>query len=718
MAELAYASANEAVLECFEGLLPPRRMHSAEWAVETRWMSNSGGGHVGRYSNELAPYTVEPSACLDKLEHLTVAVIGPGQVSKTVIAENWLGKSIDQDPADFLWYMQSDAGLESYVKGRINPYIEEHDVLRNKQGLRPVDDSLHFKRFRGMHVEFLTFGDRTIINKSAPRIVADEIDNYQWLGDVKPVLDIRRQTFGRQSMLLALSHPDQARGLDPAKDWTGGIMAIYADSDRRVWYWPCPHCGAWSSPAPIAARVMSIEYDETGTLDDVEKSAHLLCPVNGCIVEDHHRRQMNLEAFLSPFGGWIGEGQEIAEDGTVTGELVVKDTAGFWIVGAMSPFVLGGLGGLARARVKAERDKENSGEDADLKQVIVKQWGIPYTPPKGVGSMEAGDLVDRAETELKLGIVPEGVRFLTLAVDVQAWGFDTLVRGWGIGGESWIVDVGRVAQDPETKRAVDPATSPEDWDRLLELFERSYPLADGSGRAMKVRAFGFDSGGQPGVTQQAYAAWKRWKAQKRVRMFGRSGGRDVWSICPTKGSSGLNARKLVVAYPDTTRRSNIMAGRGEVPVAVFNPNLFKEDLAGQLRRADTGPGYVHFPAALKSKQEPHVWFEQVVAERQLPGGRWEKVNRNAKNEALDLMVMSHVTAHLHGLARIDWLKPPAWAAEWASNSLIGPADAATLVAVPVQPASPGAAEAAPTNGVRPPSPEPPKPKRTLFRRLA
>jgi phage terminase large subunit GpA-like protein len=64
---------------------------------------------------------------------------------------------------------------------------------------------------------------------------------------VKPVLDVRRQTFGDQSMLLAMSHPDLATGLDPAKDWVRGIMAFYADSTRFTWWWPCPHCGAWSS---------------------------------------------------------------------------------------------------------------------------------------------------------------------------------------------------------------------------------------------------------------------------------------------------------------------------------------------------------------------------------------------------------------------------------------------------------------------------------------
>jgi phage terminase large subunit GpA-like protein len=285
----------------------------------------------------------------------------------------------------------------------------------------------------------------------------------------------------------------------------------------------------------------------------------------------------------------------MSEDGTVTGELVVRNTAGFWIVGAMSPFVLGGIGGLARERVKAERAREVSGDDADLRQVIVKQWGFPYSPRRSIGSVEAKDLVERCEPALELGKVAHGVRFLVLVVDVQRWGFDWLVRGFGVGGESWIVDRGRLAQHPTSGREVDPATTPEDWDLLLGLFERAYPLADGSGRVMKIRGMAYDSQGMPGVTTQAYEAFRRWRKAGKTRVLGKVGGREVWPIIPTKGATGLNAPRLIITYPDTGRKSNRDAGRGEVPTAQFNPNLFKDDLAAHLKAAMPGPWYVHFP---------------------------------------------------------------------------------------------------------------------------
>ncbi len=662
-----YADANAIAIDCLDVFLPPERLSVPAYACRNRWLDNAGGGHVGLWSNDRVPYTVLPSERLDSIDHQTVALVGPGQAAKTVAAENWLLRSVEADPASFLWYMQSDDGVQSYVKSRINPMIDLHEGMKEALGKRPVDDSLSFKRFRGMVVEFLSAHPKTLINKSAPRIVADEIDNWMLLGDVKTMLDIRRQTFGAQSKLLMISHPDMAKGLKPETDWTAGIMSVYADSDRGLWYWRCPVCGATSSPCPTAKRQMTIEYpsDPDVSLDVIEREAHLLCPVGGCKIGNEHREAMNLDAFQR-FGGWVGMGQEISEGGEITGELIARPTAGFWIVGAMSPFVIGGIGGLARARVKAEREAEISGEDAAIRQVIVKQWGIPYSKKRAAGSVDADTLAERAEPTLDLGVVPTGCRFITCFVDVQVYGFDYLYRGFGEHGESWIIQRGRLSQDPETNKAIDPATSPADWDRILTLHAAKFPLDDGSGRVMGVRCTGIDSRGQPGVTMQAYSAWKRWRKVGATRKIGVISGRDVFTIALTGGASGINAPRLSVVYPDTTRKAGA-ASQGQVPVAAFNPNLFKDDLAGQLQRADPGPWYIHFPAALRSAAPPHAFFEQVVSEHQV-GARWEKKVSSARNEALDQLVGTHVVAHLHGLSRIDWEKPPNWAAPWDRNS--------------------------------------------------
>lgn len=637
---------------------PKERLTVSEFSEKKRWLFNEGGGHVGRWDNSMVPYLVEPMDELDSYDVQTIAIVGPGQSGKTTVGENWLGRSIDSNPGNFLWFMQTDDSLEAYVKSRINPMIENHDFLKSALGKKSTDDSLHFKNFRVMSVEFLSATHSNLINKSAPRILADEIDNYpENIGNVKPLLDVRRQTFGKESKLLITSHPDRGRGMNPDKDWTDGVMGVYADSDRRIWYWKCPHCGVYSSPCPLSDRYMALSYPDDGSLDEIQEQAVLVCPVNGCAITDAERLKMNAT------GKWVGTGQKISIEGEVTGERVRRETAGFWVVGTMSPFVLGGIGALARAKVKAEREYAVSGEDETLKQVMVKQFGIPYTPPRQVGSVTANDLAARSEDWIELGEVPEGVRFLTAAIDVQVAHLEVLVRGWGVNGESWVVDKFRVNGDP--------ATDPECWNELINLLiKRAYPMEDYPTKAMPIRAIGYDSGGQPGVTRQAYDAWKRWKDESLVKNYGLINEKEAWSIIPMKGASSVMAKKLAVNYPDTSGDKKRSASRGVVPVAMFNPNLFKDDLNGQLQKANGGPWYVHFPATLKSKNPPHVWFEQLVSETCDIKGKWEKLNKGARNEALDLMVMNHVLAHLHGLSQITWDRPPPWAAEWDRNSFL------------------------------------------------
>lgn len=666
--DYGYASAAGIVAESFRiAFRAPARVSVADHAAAHRKLKNAGGGYVGRWSHAEAPYLVEP---MEALADQDVGLIGPGQCAKTSIGENWMLQSVDCDPAPMLWYMQSKDAVDSYVKNRINPMIEDHDIL--KTGLVPgaVNNSLTLKNFGSMRVEFLGASRSTMISRSAGRIFLDEIDAYdESLGDPVQQANVRRQAFGADSRLLVASHCDKAGGMRPDK-WTAGSAKFYGGSDQRLWYWPCVECGCWSSPHPAGRWHMPIVYPEDADLDTIEREARLLCPHCGSLLGDETRRTM------LQFGKWVGLGEVIAEDGTITGMRVKRRTAGFWIVGAMSLFTDGGIGGLARARVEAERLVADEGDRA-LREVIVKRWGYAYDPPKSVSAVDATVIADRAEPDLEPGIVPSGIRFLTGMIDVQANRFEWLVRGWGPGGESTVIDIQRIVADPATDLAA--------WvDTLTKAANAAYRLADGSGRVMRVRAFGCDSGGQPGVTEMAYAAWRRMKRGRLVRKYGMIAKREAWSLLLLKGASSLQAPRLEITYPDA-RKDRRASARGEVPVGNHNPNIWKDALAGQLAVAAPGVGYIHFPAEYRgnwgmggdrSHDAPHTLFEQLTAERRLKTGRWEQIK--ARNELIDLLTGAHVMAHLIGLGRFDWDTPPLWAAEWDRNAEVSAARLAVV----------------------------------------
>jgi phage terminase large subunit GpA-like protein len=194
---------------------------------------------------------------------------------------------------------------------------------------------------------------------------------------------------------------------------------------------------------------------------------------------------------------------------------------------------------------------------------------------------------------------------------------------------------------------------------------------------MRVRAVGFDSAGEPGVTENAYETWKRLRARRVARLFGQVSRRDVWNLLPLKGSGTRDGTRLRIEYPDSARRDRSAAARGEVPLGIFAANAFKDAVHAQLAIANPGERYVHIPAALRGAwpdpsrvpAPPHRWFAQLTAEQRDAQGRWDRKASHAANEVWDLMVMTQVMAHLHA-SRIDWRKTPPWAAEWEHNTLV------------------------------------------------
>jgi phage terminase large subunit GpA-like protein len=669
-----YADPARLLSQCLAAFLPPEKVTTADYTARNRYLNNEGGGYVGRWNHEKAPYLVGIMDALDRVadgeetpEHTTVALVKPAQCGGTATAENWLLRNVATDPANMLWYMQIKDTLEAYVKKTINPMIEQHPVLFDRLGKDRTDNSLSFKRFLGMTVEFLPATENALKSKYAGRIVADEWDSWILEADPKTWLDSRRQTFGRESMLFALSHADKAEGAKDT-DWKTGIMALYRESDRRVWWWECPHCKAFSSPNPGARLHMAIKYDPDASLGVIRETAHLACPNNGCVIEDHERAAMNLT------GRWVGLGQSIDEEtGEVTGKLKKCEIAGFWIVGAMSPFILGGIGHLAYLRAVAEREFATTGNDRSLKEVIVKHWGYPYEPQRKIGSLDSAVLVARADENLALGMVPSWVRFLTAGVDTQGNRFEYLVRGWGLDRESIVVHHEMIKGDP--------GASASDWDALFEkVIDAEFPLQGAPGRVMKVRGVGIDAYGQPGVTPHAFNAWRRFKLRKRIRLVGVFSGREAFTVMLLKGGTALFGNPFTVSRPDTDKGQRRTGARGDVPLGTFNPNFFKDQLQTQLTCGMPGPGYVHLPAGLKAKEEPHPFFEQLVAENRLPTGRWKKKTDNTRNEAWDLLVMSGAIAHLFTPSKFDWERPPAWAQPWETNSLVQAASSATAPA--------------------------------------
>lgn len=654
-----FVSARQLMLDQLDVLRPPRRMSVSDAAEKFRVLRNSGGGYSGAWRNDQVPYMVEPANMITSREHQAVVFVGPAQSAKTAaLIENGTLHSVACDPADVLIVQMSDKMARDYSRRRIDRMIRECDILQRR--LDPAADNVFDKQFTGM---MLSIGHPTITelsSRSIPRVFLTDYDRFpEDIGDEGSAFDLsvkRTETFASRGITVVESSPGfpvlsarWKRTTPHEAPPTKGTLALYNRGDRRLYYWPCLHCGHY-----FEGRFEHLSWPEGATPDAASLATVMICPGNGCVIEPRERDEMYRRAM------WVPEGMEPTPDGLI-GDRPVASIASYWLKGPAARFI--NWGRLALRYLNAKNEYDRSGSEEALKTTVNIDQGEPYLPKAAEieSSVDAQDLIDRAQ-DIPLRRVPDWVRFLTASVDVQSNRFEVLVRGWGIGLESLPIarfPIFKIDDSDGGDRLIDPARNAEDWSVLVtEVFHKRYRLQSDETRCMSIAAVSIDSAGQKGVTPNAYTFYRSCRdlgLHKRLVL--------------TKGASQPAAPRVRKTLPDSARKDRQAEARGEIPVYLFNTNVLKDELAAHLERSEPGPFYVHLSRALLSDEPPHIFFEELTAEERGKDGKWKKI-RN-RNETLDLMVMAHVAALVLKADRIRWEAPPSWATPHDVNVLVG-----------------------------------------------
>ncbi|EGK0221543.1 phage terminase large subunit family protein, partial [Salmonella enterica] len=255
---------------------------------------------------------------------------------------------------------------------------------------------------------------------------------------------------------------------------------------------------------------------------EASEAARLQCPHCHKLAEPQQKRELNNR------GVWLREGQHIDRDGNITGEARRSRIASFWMEGPAAAYQTWAQ--LVYKLLTAEEEYERTGSEETLKAVINTDWGLPYQSRRSLEARSSDALMARAE-DVSKRTVPDGVRFIVATVDVQGGKkrrFVVQMVGYGAYGERWIIDRYniryslRVNENGESQ-PVNPAAMPEDWDLLrTDVLDKEYPLAGDPEQFMPVLAMAVDSGGEDGVTDNAYAFWRRCKRRGvagRVYLF-------------------------------------------------------------------------------------------------------------------------------------------------------------------------------------------------------
>lgn len=658
-------------------LRPAERLTVAQAAEKYRLVTT--GLHKGMWKNSTTPYLVEAMEVLTSEEYTAMVFCGSAQCGKTNLVLNWILHTAFCDPSDITLLGPAQHFIRDFSIRNIQKLIRDHPEFKKLLITGRQNQNLFDLKFKSGHLLTLQWPTMNALAGKSIRYMfltdydRRDKDDVEGEGSLFALAQKRTNAYYDLGMTVAESSPGFPV-TDPA--WvpkskhqappTDGVLKLYNQSDRRRWYWKCVDCNeAWEPD------YTHFKFPDSADPAEAAAQVYMACPHCGSVYHERARdgkpgkNEMNNE-----HARWIKDGQLWLPDGTIAGTAVQSKTAGFWLKGVVA---LGSWEQLVFSWLSAEKAFEESNIETDLMTVMNTGFGHPYIPRAQLLARLPEELKSRAKP-LNEKTVPLGTRFLIATVDVQKNRFVVQVHGFGVNGDEWIVDRFDIRKsnrvDDDGDRAwVKPQAYLEDWQLLVpEVLEKTYPLDDESGRVMRIKAVGCDSGGsghrsasgdqvEETVTSNAYKFY-RWLRDEH-------GGNLHQRFQLIKTSSQKTAPRIEMRFPDSERKDRFANARGEIPVLFLNPVLVKDQVSNKLDRQDPGGGMVTFPNWLP------VWFyEELCAETRTVRG-WENIRR-ARNESFDLMVYAEAMAiskHAR-IEQINWDDPPSFAADWDDNDLV------------------------------------------------
>ncbi len=608
------------------GARPDPLLTISEWADQYRVLSTRASAEPGPWRTSRTPYLKEIMDCLSPSSPTERVVFMKGaQLGATEAGNNWVGYVIHQAPGPMMAVQPTVEMAKRNSKQRIDPLIEESDVLRKLvQDPRSRDsgNTVLAKEFPGGLLVMTGANSAVGLRSMAARyLFLDEVDGYpgdvDGEGDPVNLAMARTRTFARRKVFLVST---------PKVSGVSRIEAAYQESDQRHFWVPCPGCGEFQ-----ILRFAQVTWPKGKPGEAV-----YICEHCRARIENHQKH------WMLPRGEWRPSS---AGDGK---------TAGFHLPSHYSPV---GWFSFADAATMFEKAQNNP----TLLQVFVNTvLGETWTQ-----MAEAPDwqrLYDRRES-YKIGIVPVGGLFLTAGVDVQRDRIEVQMVAWGRGKQSWLVD--HVVLDGDTSRT-------EVWRGLTDLLNTTYRHECGT--ELAITRMAVDSGW---ATQEVYA-WARQQGPGRVLVIkGYENG--------TAPIGQPNAVEVTAAGKKIKRGVKVWP----VATGMLKSELYgwlKLERPSEESGEPFPPGYAHFPQ-MPEEFFRQLTAEQLIPRIVKGYRKLEWVKTRERNESLDCRIYSRAAAAQFGMDRFaerHWaaLEAQIGTVRRAVTPVVGPASAAPAASAP------------------------------------
>ncbi len=454
----SYASSKPVISLLANLMDPPPRRHAGQWADEHRRLP-PGSPEPGPWRSSRVPYFDPILAEFEDPAVTEITVITASQMGKTETILNLFGKRLHEGPrAPCLYVAPTQDVARSISQERATAMLEHTPALRAlwERGHR---DKVAEKYLAGIRWGFAWAGSKSqLASRPCGLAVLDELDRMDpdVEGEGSPVVLVRARLKNYPRATLAEFSTPTVAGVSPSE-------ALFDLGSREFWEWQCPECETWFAPWSRFLR-----WPKDATPDQAARRGALECPGCGHRFRDLDKIDLNAVGRFRQYKA-DSDGQYHPDpDPPPKGA-----HRSYWILGAASPWVT--FSGLIRELVSAYRTRDKNTIQAVINTYAGELW-------REQGEAPAWREVDQLRMgNYPRGQVPSWAQALTAGVDVQKDCLYYVIRAWGHGLTSHLVEHGQVYGEPEYDAV---------WLALWRILEtpRDQPL---------LRAF-IDSGYKPG----------------------------------------------------------------------------------------------------------------------------------------------------------------------------------------------------------------------------
>lgn len=539
-------------------LAPPPDLTVSEWADAYRKLSSESSAEPGQWRTDRAPYQREILDSVNDPEIKKIVIMASAQVGKTELLLNALGYHIDFDPAPIMLMQPTLDLAKNFSKERLAPMLRDTPALKNKVAdvkTRDGGNTTLQKSFPGGYIALVGANAPSGLASRPIRILlADEVDRFPVSagteGDPLSLAEKRTNNFYNSKKIFVST---------PTNKNASRIESEFELSTKEYWNLPCPSCEEYQplSWSQIHFESESHACKHCGALHDEYEwkegkgKWHATQP-------EAESRGFHLNELLSPWRKWrdiITDFQEAKKKGPEAMKVWVNTSLGeTW---------------------------EEEGEQLEEDELMARSEG--YTAD-----------------------VPDGVKVLTAAVDVQDNRFEIEVVGWGAGKESWGIQYHMIFGDLKQQQV---------WDDLDEFLSRTW--TDQAGNNYGITCTCMDSGGHFTTEVYRFCAPRESRRVFAIKGQGASGGQYIPMI------NGVTRTK-----------------REKAALFSIGVDEGKAKVMSRLQITQEGAGYCHFPI---DRGYNAAYFKGLTAEKLVTRFKagvayqvWKKVRD--RNEPIDLRV--------------------------------------------------------------------------------